>query len=632
MYHYLALLWNPAVEESALTSRLFVANLTAKNNGWATAHAGPGMLVVHTSVRDGSANAYPLAHCAGIVVGNLFKRDDDDYSSRPPLAFDAAETMRILESRGKHLVDRYWGSYVAFFQGDAAAVHHVIREPMAGIACYRLCYQGINVIFSHLEDAIRFLPMTLQVNRRYLARWLVFSQLSTNECGLDGVEDLPAGERLTFSDVQTKRERLWDPATFASDPRFEDPDEAMLQLRSTVQRTVDAWASCYQRIVHRLSGGLDSSIVAGCLARSPSKPEVTYLNFSISLDSAQETIHLPGMDKRLAARLRAIAGHGDERYFARLIAERWSVPIIERERNVSMSLTRLWDTPFMTSPPLFFSSVELDDAKVELATQHGIQAFFSGHPGDAVFLATFQPLPAIDYAHMHGLTPGLWQHVLATASLSGESVWTVLAKAIRHGVLRRPYRHPLRVLDQPTLLNQEVFDGLTEDDFFGPLTHDTGLLPPGKRNHATGIGRSACHDYVFRSGSYADDVDPLNSQPVWETVLRIPTYTMLAAGVSRGLARKAFAELLPDEIRRRTVKGTGTPFYQQLVRKNLAYIRDQLLDGWLVREKYLHREKLKLCLGAEEPFLMVSAPQILSYLSAEVWARQCLDSRCRAAA
>jgi asparagine synthase (glutamine-hydrolysing) len=175
------------------------------------------------------------------------------------------------------------------------------------------------------------------------------------------------------------------------------------------------------------------------------------------------------------------------------------------------------------------------------------------------------------------------------------------------------------MLDVPSLLRKESIAELTNEDFASPLAGATSSLPAGKQNHIAGVHWASYYDFVFYSGRYADDVDPLNSQPVWELMLQLPTYTILADGVSRGLARRAFADVLPAEIRRRQAKGIGTAFYQRVVRQNRRRLQEWLLDGLLVREGYLDRNKLDRYLAADEPFVSVSAAQVLSYLAAEIW-------------
>jgi asparagine synthase (glutamine-hydrolysing) len=582
------------------------------------------MWVIQAGLRRGSVETYPLQNNGGVVLGRIFDRRHGEYGAPSHVAFDAAETRLLVGSAGQHLVDRYWGTYFAVLHDAAAAKYHVFRDPIGTLPCYHAKFKGLDIFFSHIEDCVRFLSISFAPNRRNLTRWLIFGGPVADDTGLDNVTSVPVGERLTLSHGHVARSRLWDPIAIAADARLEDPEKAAQALRSTVQNTIDAWASCYENVTHRLSGGLDSSIVAGCLAQAPSRPQINYLNLVIDMELDAQRMHLPGVDRRIADKLRAIAGHGDERYFARLVAERWQTALIERHRTLSMDMTRLWSVPLNVRPAMYFTAMEMDDVELELVKTRGTQAFFSGQAGDSVFLATQQPLPAIDYAYLHGLKPGLWEQVVATSKLSRESLWSVVGKAVRHGILRRPYSLPFSILSQPSLLKQELVGALTLEDLESDLSKriSHAALPPGKRDHLKGVTCSGYHDCIFSSGQYAEHIDPLNSQPVWEMMLQIPTCTLLTGGVSRGLARRAFADLLPAEIRKRVVKGTGSPFYQQLVKRNRDFLRERLLDGLLVQNDYLDRHRLEECLAAPDPSMTITPVSILGYLAAEVWLQQ----------
>lgn len=619
MHRYVAVIWDPNNAEGVQTAQSFKVALARSSGEWATDYDRPGAIVIHALLPARATQCYRLDAAAGVVLGRLFNRGGSDARR---VTFDSDETRRIVGSAGQQLVDRYWGSYFAVLFDAVACNHHVFRDPVGNVPCYHLGHGSVEIFFSHVEDCVRFFPVTLGINRGFLTRWLVFSGFRSRECSLAGIAEIPGGERITLPRARFDRASLWNPARIAANPREDCPESAAKALRATVQETIDAWASCYQVITHKLSGGLDSSIVAGCLAQAPSRPSINYLNLSVDVGLGQEHLHLPGIKSQTASRIRAIAAHGDERHLARLVAERWHTPLLERRRDGAMDLSRLWQTPPSINPSMYFTSLETDDIKLELVKSLGTQAFFSGQAGDSVLLATVQPYPAIDYAHLHGIGPGLWPQLLASARLSKESLWGVLGKTFEHGLLHRPYRPPRSMLEVPSLLRAELLAELRNEDFASPLTASMSGLPAGKQNHIAGVHWACYYDYVFHSGRYADHVDPLNSQPVWELMLQLPTYTLLADGVSRGLARRAFADLLPAEIRRRQAKGIGTPFYQRVVRDNRRRLQEWLLDGLLVREGYLDRNKLDQYLSADEPFITVSAAQVLSYLAAEAWLQQ----------
>jgi len=595
----------------------------AQAAGWDTVFRGSASIVFQTGARPGSKEIYRLHGNRGVILGKLFARKGA--ATHPvPISFDEARTRLIVDSGAQDLVDNYWGSYVAILHDDRSGDSRVLRSPAGSMPCYRTRCEDVQIFFSHVDDCLQLLPVSFSTNRNYLARWLLLGRLIERQCGLDEVEDMTGGECLVLSRGSVNRTVLWNPIGIARAPRLEAPFEAAEVLRSTVQTTIDAWAACYDRIAHKLSGGLDSSIVAACLAQAPSRPALSFIHMVVEVGFDQERLHLPGIEKRLAAQILASTDCGDERRFARLVAAKLSKQLVEIPRKLSMDLSRLWDAPLAASPTGYFSAMDGDDADISFAQEHGTQAFFTGQAGDTVFFTPTQALPAIDYAFLHGLRPGLWHHVVCTSLLSQESVWRVLGKAIKYGLLRRPWRSAFGIFDPPNMLTAQLVDSLSERDFTDLWSQLAGAsdLPPGKSYHACAIGGSTFHDCVYHIQQFADYVDPLNSQPIWEVMMQIPTYTVQCGGISRGLARRAFADVLPVEIRKRQAKATGSPFYQQLIRRNRGFLREHLLDGLLVNDGYLDRRKLEAYLAADEPFVTVDALSIMCYLAAEVWLQQ----------
>ena len=630
MYRYIALVSALPHDAPDADLKSLVARITTKG-GWTIAFTGRGAVVVHTARRAAASRSMLIEGGRGVVLGALFRRSDSEDQSSGAVSLDKHESDRIVASSGTHLLEHYWGAYLAIIRGEATNTYHVLREPLGNLQCYHARVHNADIFFSHIDDCLDFLPITLP-NRQYLSRWLVFSALKSRECAITGIDEVRGGERISLREGKYGQQLLWNPAHIAASDRIDCVEEATRRLRAAVQGAVSAWAARYRSITHTLSGGLDSSIVAACLAKADARPRVSCLNVWIGIGYDREPAHLPGIDKQSAEKIRSILGHGDERRFARLVAERWHFPLVERQRDLSMDLTKLWKVRSSVRPALLFTGMELDEAKIELVCEQGVEAFFSGQGGDTVFLAGRHPFPALDYAYLNGVNLRLWRYLTETAKLSKESFWQVSRKTIVNGVMRRPLRYATSLLHLPTGVPADLIASMTDQDFDPPWASCAVNLPPGKQSHIHGIGGTGYYDYAFESGRMADHVDPLNSQPVWETMLRIPTYVALHGGVSRGLARRAFADVLPDEIRRRQVKGTGTPFYQHLVRRNLPFLRENLLDGQLVREGYLDRKKLLQFFTAEEPFLVLSAIDILAYLSAEIWLSQWQERRAKAAA
>jgi len=116
-----------------------------------------------------------------------------------------------------------------------------------------------------------------------------------------------------------------------------------------------------------------------------------------------------------------------------------------------------------------------------------------------------------------------------------------------------------------------------------------------------------------------DQVNPLQSQLVLEASLRIPSYWMNPAGRRRGLAKRAFRDVVPDEILSRRGKGSTTSYVMKIIHENSHFLRELMLDGHLVRRKLLDREKLESILTPQGLSKTTSIFGLLRSISTELW-------------
>src|SRR5690606_11897165 len=132
-------------------------------------------------------------------------------------------------------------------------------------------------------------------------------RLVTRRTALKGVSEVLAGERLTWGRTTFERALAWRPDRI--EPRFEGDncEVAAKGLRASVEASAQAWSTWARirgnAIAHRLSGGLDSSIVLAALAAIPDRGEIICFNEFPS--------GAPEGDERLQAR-EAAALHGCE--------------------------------------------------------------------------------------------------------------------------------------------------------------------------------------------------------------------------------------------------------------------------------------------------------------------------------
>jgi hypothetical protein len=110
---------------------------------WDTVYDGNTLLVLASHTRSACFAPYELAE-RGIVLGTLFSKA----SERIPheyFASDEQQADSIARTAGQHLVDAFWGRYIAFIcVGPRTA--SIVRDPTGGLPCF----------FHESDDAVFF--------------------------------------------------------------------------------------------------------------------------------------------------------------------------------------------------------------------------------------------------------------------------------------------------------------------------------------------------------------------------------------------------------------------------------------------------------------------------------------------
>ena len=464
--------------------------------------------------------------------------------------------------------------------------------------CYLVRRQGVDIYFSWMEDVLDLLDGPLEVNWSYLAAAVCFLREHSPGTALREVTQVLAGECVEIRAGASKRFFYWDPLQIAGEEVIEDPLAAATAMRQCVREVVQAWASCHEHLLLSLSGGLDSSIVLACLVDAPSRPRVTCFHYY-----------------PLGADL-------DERAYARAAAAKAGLTLIERPRDSSFSLQPLLGihrTPEPTNYPYFLEHGRLD---AQLAAEHGAGAVIIGYGGDQLFYQERAQWAAGDFLHRRGLRARVLRVALDAAQMDQISVWRVLREAAsgylahqRWSVLQEAGRM------RPLLLPGVISEARRRAEFVNPLLRHPRGAPSGKLWHAHQISQPFdFYDPIAGEGE-VERISPLFSQPLMELCLRIPTYVLTHGGWDRAVARRAFYEDLPPEIRNRRHKGGIEEHLRRTLEHNRAFLRELLLDGALVREGIVDRARLAEVLSGRATRIAAGPGELLEYAGIEAWLR-----------
>ncbi|HSI16267.1 MAG TPA: asparagine synthase-related protein [Sphingomonas sp.] len=545
-------------------------------------------------VLDGPA-AMMLAHrdtpviplgASGAIIGVL--RTMGVAGALEQLAPGAVDAVR--SSRGQHLIDRYWGSYVALLPEQGSGSVDVVRAPLGGLPCFHITIGSMMILASDLSLLVDCAFYKPRLDRAALIRQLAASDVRRHETCLAGLREMRGGERLTIDD-DFKRATLWSPWKFAAQQQqIADIDEAPRRLRDVARYTVAQQVRGREKSLLMLSGGLDSSVVAACLA-----------------DESQDFAGLTFVTDNPA---------GDERRFARAVTDRFGKSLVEAllvvaDVDVSVSAAAHLPRPVARSFEQCITRL-IAAAALDVSASSVV----NGGGGDNIFCSLQSVAPLADCLLDPVAKGHFWHVARELADFTQASVWKIARGAWLRARSGRLYRR------DPDL--SFLMSGVATEAS-GALHHPWLAAPAG-----TFPGKSAQVALLIGAQGLAEDHDPLAllpsspvlvTQPLVETCLRIPSWRWFDHGCNRAAARHAFANELPAEIAWRRTKGTPDSFLIQILEANRALVRTILLDGLLAEVGVLDRAAVADVLDDPRPARGHSFARIMQLVDAEVWAR-----------
>ena len=547
------------------------------------------VLPTHHQTGDLSLFCHPQTPLVGLpmsqghVIGTLISRS----SGQRLVSLPPAQDRAIESSWGRHLLETMFGAYVAIWQ-DGRGRLCVLRDP-SGAQPLLHARTGRDLwVFSDVDLAARAgIPIAICWDG--MVHSLLYPQLSAECTPIAGVSEILPGQLLRFDDG-ARSELAWQPWSFARPAGDPEGHQARASLAPAIDGAVSAWAACFDKVQLELSGGLDSSIIAAALAASGA-------NWSCV------TAATP-------------SGDGDERHYARQVAERLGFPLTELAADAD-DVDPFQVMERLTPRPRGMNILAGIDRKMgRAADEAGADAIFSGVGGDNVFAYTGSTAPVLDALARHGVAFS-WAVANDVAGATGTTIFDVLRHVVRRVLMDACGWSPA---PRPALLARGVARRAELHPWLAVPDH----VARGTRAHIGAIvrihpildcvGRNATRTMVF----------PLLSQPVMETCLAIPSWCWVEGGRDRAAVRQAFRGRLPDAVLLRRTKGRLESLIVPAIERARPRIRTLLLDGLLCGAGLIDRSAVEE--GLRRP-ITDRAPhhdRLLKLVDAELWSRQVL--------
>lgn len=519
-----------------------------------------------------------------MILGQVRSRslgDDDDPSGILPRHERWPSWSKLIEA--------FWGPWLGIEYNHRSLQLQLVHSADIEMPCYYALASGGIYVASDADLLVAASACTGDIDLAALASALVYPAHRPSSTVLAGIRELEPGRCLEWTPGRLRGHALWNPWDFALPPaQVHDLQIAAETVREAVLIAVRG-CSAGQQVILGMSGGLDSSIVAAALrATGAAWSGVT----TVSAEPA-----------------------GDERYYARCVAEHLQVHLAEVPDNIERIDLRQCHAAHLPRPNSRSFSQSADNSMREIAAASGAKAYLHGGGGDNVFAMLDSVRPVLDRA----LDTSSWaasQTVCDIARMTGRSVVDVALRAGRLA-LRRGRDSPR--IGNSTFLSQSVLE--TAEFPHHPWLDTPPGARPGKVLHVNWLigiqnfleGHAGQGDLPYRA--------PLMAQPVIEACLRVPTWMWCTGGRNRAVARLAFEAMLPAQIMTRSAKGTPTSFLYDILEAKRDEAREMLLEGNLASLGCLDRDKVEAALGAVQRLTSGNVLALMRLIDTESWIR-----------
>jgi asparagine synthase (glutamine-hydrolysing) len=424
-----------------------------------------------------------------------------------------------------------------------------------------------------------------------------------------GVHKLPPGCYAVFQDDRLEVNPYWRP-DFSREQKWSE-DEAIERLRELLDDAVRLRLQSDVPLGAFLSGGVDSSLVTALAQKHAGERLKT---FSIGFPVAEYD------ETRYARR---VAEHLDTEHHEFQVTPD-AVQILPRQ-------VRQYDEPFSDSsavPTWYVSELTRRHVTVALSGDGGDE-LFAGYPRykAAALAAAIDRLPLAPAI----LSARFWQ------LLPGAKQKSLLRKAKRFGEAlgKRPAR---RYLDWVSIFDEGRRAELYNDDFLARLPNadpadflDAAWRRTGKRDAVTAASLTDLVTYLpcdlmakVDIASMAHGLEcrqPFLDFRVVEFAAGLPSKLKYRRGKGKLLLRKAFGDLLPDEIWTRQKMGFGVPLDHWFRHELKPMTHETLLAGDALCREFFRPKAVAKLVNEHESMRFDHSYRLWSLLVFELWLR-----------
>jgi asparagine synthase (glutamine-hydrolysing) len=493
---------------------------------------------------------------------HLLRRELENRGHRFRSRSDTEVIVEGYRAWGEDVVPRLDGMF-ALGIWDAKQRRLVLARDRAGKKPLYYAYRGHELRFGSEIKALVASGLPLDIDEAGLPYLLALGYVPAPATLVRGIVQLPPASMLLLEANRSPSVRRYWRAPFG-EPRLRvSEQDARAEVRRLVEEAVARRLEADVPLGAFLSGGIDSTIIVGMMARKMGRKVKT---FSIGFaDDAR-------FDETHYARIASRAFETDHTEF---VVEPSSFDLVER-------LVELHDGPFGDSSAVPTSIVSM-------LTRRSVTVALTGDGGDELFCGYPRFLAAEAAERVPGFARAAVRSVLSAFPTPAHGSRRPLARAHRAlWVAAQPL--PDRLFRWTSLFDIERIlapDVRRHVDLEGPLAWSRRLCEA----FSSGSTLSAALGHNFESYlpedllvkadrcSMAHSLElrsPFLDAALIQYVARLPDRLLRRGRTTKWLLRNAFQDMIPREIRTRRKMGFGVPLGTWLRGPLRDYIRDRL--------------------------------------------------------
>ena len=270
---------------------------------------------------------------------------------------DTEAIVHLYEAFGSDCVRRLRGMF-AFAIYDVRNKSLLLARDRLGKKPLHYAFHGERLLFgSEIKSLLEAASELAEIDRDGLLNYFYFGYIPDPQSAFRKIRKLPPGHILEFRDGSIKTEKYWDLPAYGSSEKISE-EECLEELERRLTEAVRVRLISDVPLGALLSGGVDSSIVVGLMAKATSQPVKT---FTIGFDRAEF----------------------DETHYARQVARTFATDHHELilKPDVVGTLEKL--TPMLEEP--FADSSMLPTYYVSCLAREHVTVALSGDGGDELF-------------------------------------------------------------------------------------------------------------------------------------------------------------------------------------------------------------------------------------------------------